>query len=149
MNGWTFEQIIALIGLIVGVISCVAAILAIPWLKQLMGFSAKDVWISTPRNKDKIPISYGEKMPIVRPVTGEVSGFSAKEIERLGLFVELWIETDRWYLQGSANVENDGKWVLKEAKFGGFRHIIKAILKDKRGHEYKNTEIEATVIKRS
>jgi len=145
MNDWTRGDIIALIGVVVAVISCVAAILAMPNLRQLVGLGGKDFWIHTPKNKEKLPILHGEHRPIVRTVSGEVIGYSEKEIERLGLFVEVLIKTDQWYPQGSARVDSDGKWSLKEARFGGSDHIIKAVLKDRYHHEHKSAEIEVTV----
>jgi hypothetical protein len=145
MNEWSRGDIIALIGLVVAVVSCVAAILAIPSLRRLVGLGGKDIWIHTPKNKDEISILHGEHMPIVRTVSGDVTGYSEKEIEKLGLFVEVLIKTDQWYSQGSAKVESDGKWTLKEAHFGGSVHIIKAILKDRHSREYKSAEIEVTV----
>ena len=145
MNEWSRGDIIALIGLAVAIMSCVAAILAIPSLKRLFGLGGKDLWIHTPKNKDEISILHGERKPIVRPVSGEVTGYSEKEIERLGLFVEVLIKTDRWYPQGNARVDGDGTWTLKEAHFGGSVHLIKAVLKDRHSREHKSAEIEVTV----
>jgi hypothetical protein len=145
MNEWTRGDIIAVIGLVVAVISCVAAILAIPSLRRLVGVGGKDLWIHTPKNKDEISILYGEHQPIVRAVSGEVTGYSEKEIERLGLFVEVLIKTDQWYPQGNARVDGDGKWTLKDARFGGSVHIIKAVLKDRHGREHQSAEIEVMV----
>jgi hypothetical protein len=72
-------------------------------------------------------------------------GYGEKEIERLGLFVEVVIKTDQWYPQGCAIVTGDGKWSLKEARFGGSVHIIKAVLKDRHNHEHQSAEIEVTI----
>jgi hypothetical protein len=145
MNEWSRGDIIALIGLVIAVASCTAAILTIPGLRRFAGLGKRDLWIHTPRNKDVITILHGEHKPIVRTVGGEVSGYSEKEIERLGLFVDVLIKTDHWYPQGSAKVDSDGKWSLKKARFGGSIHVIKAVLKDRSGREYKSAEIEVTV----
>src|ERR1043166_9146976 len=119
MGEWTRRDIIALIGLFVAIISCFAVILAIPSLRRLLGLGGKELWIQTPKNKEEIPILHGEHKPIGRAVSGEIAGYSEKEIERLGLFVEVLIKTDRWYPQGNAGVESDGKWTLRDARFGG------------------------------
>jgi hypothetical protein len=145
MNDWTRGDIISLIGLAVAIISCVAAILAIPSLRRLIGLRGKELWIYTPKNKEEVSILHGEHKPIVRAVSGEVAGYSEKEIGRLGLFVEVLIKTDEWYPQGHARVEGDGKWMLKDARFGGSVHIIKAILKDRHSREHESAEIEVTV----
>jgi hypothetical protein len=145
MSDWSRGEIIALVGLVVAVISCVAAILAIPSLRRLLGFSGKDLWIHTPKNKAEISILHGEHKPIVRTVSGEITGYGEKEIEKLGLFVEVLIKTDQWYPQGSAIVESGGKWTLKEARFGGTGHIIKAVLKDRYNREHQSAEVEVTV----
>ncbi len=145
MNEWSRTDVIGLIGLVVAVVSCAAAVLAIPNLRRLFGLSGKDLLIFAPKNKEDIPILWGEHKPIVRPISGEVAGFSEKEIEKLGLFVDILIKTDHWYPQGSTRVESDGKWILKEARFGGSTHIIKAILKDRYSREHKSVEIEVNV----
>jgi hypothetical protein len=145
MNEWTRTDILGLIGLVVAIVSCVAAVLAIPNLRRLVGLIGKDLLIFAPKNKEAIPILWGEHKPIVRPISGEVTGFSGREIEKLGLFVDILIKTDHWYPQGSARVESDGKWMLKEARFGGSVHIIKAVLKDHYSREHKSVEIELNV----
>jgi hypothetical protein len=145
MKEWTRGDVIALVGLVVATISCLAAILAIPSLRRLVGFAGKDIWIHTPKNKEKLSILYGEHLPIVRTVSGHVTGYSEKEVERLGLFVEVLIKTDSWYPQGSARVDGGGKWTLKETLFGGSLHVIKAVLKDRHGREHESAEIEVTV----
>jgi|GEM_PF-6816481 hypothetical protein len=145
MNDWTRGDIIALIGLLVAIISCVAAVLAIPSLRKLFGLGRKDIWIYTPKNKQEIFISHGEHKPIVRPIAGQVIGYRQTEIERLGLFVEVLIKTDKWYPQGHATVEADGKWTLNDARFGGSVHIIKAVLKDRHNREYQSASIEVAV----
>ncbi len=144
MNEWSRSDLIALIGLVIAVVSCVAAILAIPNL--LRRYRAKDILILVPRNKQEISILAGEHRPIVRTVGGEVIGFTRREIEELGLFVEVLIKTDRWYLQGDVPVDTNGKWALKDARFGGFDHIIRAILKDRHSREYQSSEIEVSVL---
>jgi hypothetical protein len=145
MNEWTRADILTLIGLIIGIISCVTAILAIPNLRRFVGISGKDLLVFAPKNKEEIPILWGELKPIVRPISGEVTGFSEKEIEKLGLFVEVLIKTDHWYPQGNVRVESDGKWMLKEARFGGSVHIIKVVLKDRYGREHRAIEVEASI----
>lgn len=145
MKEWNRGDIIALAGLAVAAISCVAAILAIPSLRRLFGIGGKDIWIQTPKNKERVPILHGEHKPVVRPVSGHVAGYSRKDIERLGLFVEVLIKTDKWYPQGSTSVRRDGEWTLKDARLGGSGHIIKAVLKDRHGREYESAEIEVTV----
>ena len=145
MNDWTRGDIIALIGLAVAVVSCIAAILAIPSLRRLLGFGGKDLWIHTPKNKQRISVQHGERKPIVRSISGEVAGYRKAEIERLGLFVEVLIQTDKWYPQGNAPLETDGKWGLSDARFGGSVHIIKAVLKDRHNREHQSASIEVTV----
>jgi hypothetical protein len=145
MSDWSRGEIIALVGLVVAVTSCVAAILTVPGLRRLLGFSGKDLWINTPKHKAEVSMLHGEHKPIVRTVSGEITGYGEKEIERLGLFVEVLIKTDQWYPQGSAIVESDGKWSLKEARFGGSVHIIKAVLKDRHNREHQSAQIEVTV----
>jgi len=142
MNEWTRGDILALIGLIVAIISCVVAILAIPPLRRLFGLGGKDLWIHTPKNKDNIFMIHGESKPILRPISGQISGYHEREIERLGLFVEVLIKTDKWYPQGNAPVADDGKWTLKDARFGGSVHIIRAILKDRHNREHQSASIE-------
>jgi hypothetical protein len=70
-----------------------------------------------------------------------------KEIERLGLFVEVLVKTDIWYPQENTPVRANGEWTLKDARFGGSTHIIKAVLKDRHRREYESAEIEVTVSK--
>jgi hypothetical protein len=145
MNDWSRGDIIAVTGLVVAVVSCIAAILAIPSLRKIFGFGRKDLWIHTPKNKQQISIQHGEHKPIVRAISGEIAGYRKSEIERLGLFVEVLIKTDKWYLQGDAIVESDGKWTLTEARFGGSVHIIKAVLKDRYNRELQSASIEVMV----
>jgi len=145
MNDWSRGDIIALIGLVVAVVSCIAAILAIPNLRKLFGFDPKDVWIHTPKNKQQISIQHGECKPIVRAISGEVAGYRKTEIEKLGLCIEVLIKTDKWYPQGHAIVESDGKWTLPDACFGGSVHTIKAVLKDRYHRELHSTSIEVAV----
>jgi hypothetical protein len=145
MNDWSRGDIIALIGLVVAVVSCIAAILAIPSLRKLFRFGRKDLWIQTPKNKQRISIQHGEYKPIVRAISGEIAGYRKSEIERLGLFVEVLIKTDKWYPQGDAIVEGDGKWTLTDARFGGSVHIIKAVLKDRYSRELQSASIEVIV----
>jgi hypothetical protein len=94
MKGWDGGDIIALAGLVVAAISCLAAILAIPSLRRLIGIDGKDIWIQTPKNKEEVPILHGEHKPIVRPISGHVAGYSKREIERLSVFVDVLIKTD-------------------------------------------------------
>ena len=145
MNDWSRGDIIALIGLVVAVISCIAAILAIPSLRNLFGLGRKDLWIHTPKNKQRIFIQHSEHQPIVRAISGEIAGYRKSEIERLGLFVEVLIKTDKWYPQGNAIVEGDGKWTFLDARFGGSVHIIKAVLKDRFNRELHSASIEVMV----
>jgi hypothetical protein len=57
----------------------------------------------------------------------------------------VFIKTDQWYPQGNARIDGEGRWTLKDVRFGGSVHIIKAVLKDRHGREHKSAEIEATV----
>lgn len=145
MNDWSRGEIISLIGLGLAVISCIAAILAVPNLRKLFGFRGKELWIHTPKNKQQIFIQHGEHKPIVRAISGEIAGYRKSEIERLGLFVEVHIKTDKWYPQGNATVESDGKWTLTDAYFGGTLHVIKAVLKDRYNRELQFATIEVSV----
>lgn len=145
MNAWNHSDTIALIGLIVAIISCIAAILGIPGLRKLLGFGRKELWIHTPKNKQRISIQHGESKPIVHAISGEIAGYRKSEIERLGLFVQVLIETDKCYRQGDAIVESGGKWTLTDAYFGGSVHIVKAVLKDRYNRELQSTSIEVIV----
>jgi hypothetical protein len=143
MDEWARGDILALIGLMVAVVSCLAALAAVPSLWRR--YRPRDLVILEPRNKQELPVYAGEHKPIKRPIAGEVIGFSAKEIQRLGLFVEVSIKTDTWYQQGSAPVESNGKWLLREASFGGSNHIIRALLKDRHKQAHQSAEIEVLV----
>lgn len=146
MNEWSRNDIIALVSLILTFLTFAVAVLAFPGIRKLFSAGEQDLVILTPKNKDEIPIRHGEEKPIVRPVSGRIVGFTRDDIEKLGLFVEILIKTDTWYLQGNTKVEIDGRWTLKEARFGGSTHIIRATLKDQLSHEHKSAEIEVTLV---
>ena len=149
MKDWSRSDLIALISLLVAIVACFAAIF-VPELRRLIGLDnrakEKDIVISTPNNRSELARLSGESRTIKRPIVGEVCGYTEQEIERLGLYVEVLIKTDRWYSQGTTGVHSKRKWELKEASFGGVKHIIRATLKDKHEHEHKSTEIEVTVV---
>jgi hypothetical protein len=151
MSEWSREEIIELAGLALAALSLVAAVLAMPNLRRLVGLGGRDIWINIPRNRDALTILYdetilsGEHGLIVRAVSGEVAGYGEKEIERLGLFVEVLIKTDAWYPQGSAAIGRDRIWT-KEAKFTrGLVNVVKAVLKDRHGNDLTSAQIKVTV----
>jgi hypothetical protein len=102
--------------------------------------------ILSPRDGEEIFLSANEPMPAERPIKGDVIGFTKKEIEDLGLRVEVSIQTVNSYPQGVAAVQGDGVWVLRKGYFGGAFHIIKAVLKDRHGNERASTAANVTLI---
>ena len=70
-----------------------------------------------------------------RPVYGVVTGFSKEQIKKQGLQVKVSIITDIEYPQGTANVDEGGKWMLKSAIFAGSLHVVQAELAEKGGKE--------------
>jgi len=111
MKDWSRGELIALISLIVAIVACLAAISVVPELRRLIGLDNKtkerDIVIFTPKNKETIARLSGESRTVKRPVVGEVCGYTDQEIERLGLYVEVLIKTDRWYPQGTTVVHSD------------------------------------------
>ena len=99
MNEWSRGEVIALVSLIIAVVACVAAVLVVPDFRRWIGLDhslvEKDLIISTPKHKDIIRRNWDERKLIVRPIVGKVIGFKEEEIERLGLYVEILIETDK------------------------------------------------------
>lgn len=140
MNEWTRGDLIALFGIIVAVLVFVSQEI----LKRSKRSLARNIIIQTPRNQESTPIMYDENLPIRKDIVGTITGFTQKEIERLGLYVEILVKTDRWYPQGKSMVQADGGWKIV-GRFGGTRHIIRAELKDNNGVKYKTKEIEVIV----
>ncbi len=67
-----------------------------------------------------------------RPLIGTISGFSANEIKKKELVVEVEIMTDQWYPQGKASVAPNGTWAIEKVSFGGVDHLVKVMLLDKK-----------------
>jgi hypothetical protein len=105
--------------------------------------SAPEIIIGTPKNKESLTAKYGETKPYKRDIVGEVIGIKLKEIKKLGLYVEVSIKTDTWYLQGASPVHDDSRWKVV-GRFGGTRHIVRAELKDSYGHTYAASDIEVS-----
>jgi hypothetical protein len=143
MSEWNRGEILALIGIIITVLIFVSQEILRRWSLTL----SKDIVIHTPKNKDTLEIVYGEQMPIKRDIVGIITGVTKKEIQRLGLYVEVSITTDICYQQANCPVEDDGKWrvVGSFSRFNGKANIIRAKLKDSYGVEHKIKEIEVTV----
>lgn len=93
------------------------------------------ILILAPSDDEEIIVSANDSKPIDRTFSGKIEGFSKKEINSLGLQVEILVHTDIWYPQGTANVQGTGSWVFEHVKLGGTTHIVKALLKDKNGKE--------------
>jgi hypothetical protein len=150
MNDWSRSEVIALISLFIAIATLLAAVLVLPSFRRWIGLdksvSERDVLIFAPKDGGKLLVLANETRPITRPIAGEVIGYKDKEIERLGLKVEILIKTDLWYPQATVPVDSDGKWMLNDARFGGTVNIIRATLKDKYSREHKSTEIEVTVV---
>jgi hypothetical protein len=94
----------------------------------------------------KIVLAPGEGLPAERPVRGNVVGFTREEIQRLGLHVEIFIRTDRWYPQGTSTVRADGSWGLQKAYFAGSIHDVRAVLWDHDGNERGAAMIKVPLI---
>ena len=150
MSAWSRSEVLTLISLVVVFVTCAAALLIVPEFRRWVGLekrpNEKDILIFTPRNKGEIIRFSDEATPLKRPVVGKVTGFSEEEIERLGLQVEVLIKTDKWYFQGAVPVLNNGKWKLDEASFGGEKHVVKAILKDKDSRDLVSRDIEVKAV---
>ena len=150
MNDWSRSEVIALISLLIAIATLLAAVLVLPGFRRWIGLdrsvSERDVLIFAPKDGGKLLVLANETRPITRPIAGEVIGYKDKEIERLGLKVEILIKTDQWYPQDTVPVDSDGKWRLNDARFGGTVNTIRATLKDKYSREHKATEIEVTVV---
>src|SRR5436853_4082925 len=71
---------------------------------------APDIIIDTPKHKESLAATYGEKKPYQRDIVGEVTGIRPKDIKKLGLYVEVSIKTDTWYQQGTSPVQDDLSW---------------------------------------
>ncbi len=93
------------------------------------------ITILVPNDGEEIIVSSKETKPIDRPFSGKIMGFSKNEINSLGLKVEIFVRTDKWYRQGTTNVQNTGVWIFEHVKLGGTTHVVKALLKDKNGVE--------------
>lgn len=102
--------------------------------------------ILEPRDGAQLRLSASEIMPAERPIRGDVGGFTRKQIEELGLLVDVSIHTDRWYPQGIAAVRPDGTWALRKGYFGGAVHVIRAVLKDRHGNELASATATVTLI---
>lgn len=140
MNGWNRGDVLALIGIIIAVLIFIAQ-----EILKGRGFSlSQNVVIEEPRNKEVIEAIYGEKYTIKRKIIGRITGYTQKQIESLGLYVEVFIYTDTWYQQGQSSVQRDKKWMVI-GRFGAINHVIKAELKDKHGVVLKKSEIEVIV----
>ena len=140
MSGWSRGDILALVGVIVAVLIFIAQEI----LKRFGLLLSKNIVIEEPRNKEIIERMYGEGYTIKRKIVGRVTGFTQKEIESLGLYVEIFIHTDIWYQQGQCSVQRDKKWMIV-GHFGAVNHIIRVELKDKHEVVLKKTEIEVIV----
>lgn len=150
VNDWSRSEVIALIGLFIAFATLLAAVLVLPGFRRLLGLersvTERDVLIYAPKDGAKLFVLANETRPITRTIAGEVIGYKDKEIERLGLKVEILIKTDQWYPQDTVPIDSDGKWKLDDARFGGTVNTIKATLKDKYSREHKSAEIEVTVV---
>jgi hypothetical protein len=98
------------------------------------------VIISFPEKGTKLSQLGSEVKPIRRCIAGRVEGFSSEQIQGLGLSVEILIKTDRWYPQGRAEVQPDGCWFLLDGYFGGEKHLVRALLKDRNGCELASAD---------
>jgi len=104
------------------------------------------IQIQEPKDGEEILLDPYESMPAERPIQGVVRGFSRDEIENFSLRVEVDIKTDKWYPQGITRVHMDGTWRLRKAYFGGAKHVIRALLKDKNGNRIASDTITVTII---
>ncbi len=104
------------------------------------------VIILSPKNGEQMPLFVGEKRPIMRPISGKVTGFSPAEIETLGLVVEILISNGQWQEQGTAVVRSDGWWALENGRFNATSPRIRATIRDKDYVAYATSDIRVTVL---
>ena len=93
------------------------------------------VIIGQPREGAVLEVPLSAPRPHRLPISGRVVGILPEALRRENLQVEVMIRTDAMYPQGKAAVTADGHWLLPEARFGGDRHEITAILIDSVGRE--------------
>jgi hypothetical protein len=103
------------------------------------------VVIGQPREGAILEMPLSAPRPNRLPISGRVVGVLPEVLRRGGLQVEVVIRTDAMYPQGKAAVTADGHWLLPEARFGGDRHEITAILIDSAGRELATAHSHAFV----
>ncbi len=137
------EIVVALIGAAALII---AALIKRGHSKGTNNFSASaGVVIDQPREGAVLEAPLSAHRPNLIPISGRVVGISSENLEKDYLQVEVVIRTDAMYPQGRATVTADGHWLLPEARFGGDRHDITAILMDRVGRELATAKSHAFV----
>src|SRR4051812_34125171 len=91
--------------------------------------------IGEPRDGAVLEVPTSAPRPNRLPVSGRVVGVGPDALRRGDLQVEIVIRTDAAYPQGKVSVAANGHWLLPDARFGGDRHDITAILIDSAGKE--------------
>jgi len=109
------------------------------WTKDEKGINVSSI------SGDEISLLPGDDFNVVRPIIGNVSGFSSQEIKKMGLYVDISIKTDTWYPQGIAKVQSNGEWVLEVARFAATVHLVKIVLKDKNDNELSSAHFTVIV----